>query len=153
MSATLSYQRELTRGTVLELRYLHTAGRHLPVQIRLNGGVVDDSRLVMPTFLTNPTADQLAGRPTLGSLNLHVDPDGTQHRFPTRLGSLGFLGSVTSFEPEGNSVYDGASVSLTRRMTRGLGADSGLHVQQSHRQCDQRVVLEHGQPASRAGWF
>ena len=120
MSATVSYQRELNSGTVLELRYLHTAGRHLPVQIRLNGGVVDNSQLVMPTFLTNPTADQLVGRPTLGSLNLHVDPDGTQHRFPTRLGSLGFLGSVTSFEPEGNSVYDGASVSLTRRMTRGL---------------------------------
>ena len=30
MSGTISYQRELTRGTVLELRYLHTAGRHLP---------------------------------------------------------------------------------------------------------------------------
>ena len=120
MSGTLSYQRELTRGTVLELRYLHTAGRHLPVQIRLNGGVVDNSRLVMPTFLNNPTAAQLAGRPTLGSLNLHVDEDGTQHRFPTRLGGFGFLGSVTSFEPEGNSVYDGASVSLTRRFTRGL---------------------------------
>jgi outer membrane receptor protein involved in Fe transport len=113
MSGTISYQRELNRGTVLELRYLHTAGRHLPVQVRLNGGVVDNSRLVMPTFLTNPTAAQLAGRPTLGSLGLD---DG----FPRRLGHLGFLGSVTAFEPEGNSVYDGASVSLTRRMTRGL---------------------------------
>ena len=120
MSGTISYQRELTPGTVLELRYLHTAGRHLPVQIRLNGGVVDNSRLVIPTFVNNPTAADLAGRPTLGSLNLHVEPDGTQHRFPTRLGPYGFLGSVTSFEPEGNSVYDGASVSVTRRLTDGL---------------------------------
>jgi hypothetical protein len=120
MSATLSYQRELTRGTVLELRYLHTAGRHLPVQTRLNGGVVDYTRLVIPTFFTTPTAAQLAGRPTLGSLGLEVNADGSQSRFPTRLGSLGFLGSVTSFEPEGNSVYDGASVSLTRRFTDGF---------------------------------
>ncbi len=120
MSATLSYQRELTRGTALELRYIHTAGRHLPVQVRLNGGVVDTSRLVIPTFLTPPSADQLTGRPTLGSVNLQVNPDGSQSRFPTRLGSFGFAGSVTSFEPEGNSTYDGASVSLTRRLTNGF---------------------------------
>ncbi len=113
MSATLSYQRELNKGTVLELRYLHTAGRHLPVQVRLNGGVVDNSRLVMPTFLSNPTAADLVGRPTLGSLGL-------DNRFPGRLAPYGFVGAVTSFEPEGNSVYDGASVSLTRRLTNGL---------------------------------
>jgi outer membrane receptor protein involved in Fe transport len=124
MSGTISYQRELNHSTLLEVRYLHTAGRHLPVQIRLNGGVVDNSKLVIPTFLNNPTAAQLAGRPTLGSLGLQVDPDGTQHRFPTRLGSLGFTGAVTSFEPEGNSVYDAGSVSLTRRLTKGLAFTS-----------------------------
>lgn len=113
MSGTLSYQRELARGTVLELRYLHTAGRHLPVQVRLNGGVVDYSKLVMPTFLTNPSAAELAGRPTLGSLGLN-------NRFPRRLAAYGFAGNVTSFEPEGNSVYDGGSVSLTRRLTNGF---------------------------------
>ncbi|MDT4954407.1 MAG: hypothetical protein QOJ02_2545 [Acidobacteriota bacterium] len=121
MSATLSYQRELTQGTVLELRYLHTAGRHLPVQIRLNGGVIDNSRLVIPTFLSMPSAAQLAGRRTLGSLGLDVDPNGNfNHRFPSRLGAYGFAGNVTSFEPEGNSVYDAGSISLTRRFTRGL---------------------------------
>jgi hypothetical protein len=121
MSATLSYQRELTPGTVIELRYLHTAGRHLPVQIRLNGGIVDNNRLVIPTFVNTPTAAQLAGRPTLGSLGLDVDPNGNfNHRFPARLGAYGFAGSVTSFEPEGNSQYDAGSVSLTRRFTRGL---------------------------------
>ncbi|HEY6122013.1 MAG TPA: TonB-dependent receptor, partial [Pyrinomonadaceae bacterium] len=104
MSGTLSYQREISRGTVLELRYLHTAGRHLPVQIRLNGGVVDNSKLIIPTFLNNPSSAQLAGLPTLGSLGLAVDPDGTQHRFPRRLRAFGFNGNVTSFEPEGNSV-------------------------------------------------
>ncbi|HYJ85184.1 MAG TPA: TonB-dependent receptor [Pyrinomonadaceae bacterium] len=113
MSGTLSYQRELGRSTLLELRYLHTAGRHLPVQVRLNGGLVDYSRLVMPTFLAAPGAAQLAGRPTLGSLGLN-------NLFPKRLAPYGFVGAVTSFEPEGNSVYDGGSVSLTRRLTNGL---------------------------------
>jgi hypothetical protein len=57
----------------------------------------------------------------LGSLGLDVDPNGNfNHRFPARLGAYGFAGSVTSFEPEGNSQYDAGSVSLTRRFTRGL---------------------------------
>ena len=120
MSGTISYQREITRGTVMELRYLHTAGRHLPVQIRLNGGVIDYNKLIIPTLLSNPSAAQLSGLPTLGSLGLEVNEDGSQRRFPTRLGQYGFDGNVTSFEPEGNSVYDGASVSLTRRLTNGF---------------------------------
>jgi hypothetical protein len=124
MAWTLSYQRELARGTVLELRYLHTAGRHLPVQVRLNGGVVDTSRLVIPTFVNNPTAAQLAGRPTLADVGLDIvrDADGNvvaDRRFPRRLGQ-GFLGSVTSFEPAGNSVYDAGSASLTRRFSNNL---------------------------------
>jgi hypothetical protein len=120
MSWMLSYQRELTPGTIMELRYLHTAGRHLPVQVRLNGGVVDTNRLVIPTFLTNPTAGQLAGRPTLGDVGLDIvrDENGdvaANNRFPARLGNQGFAGSVTSFEPEGNSVYDAGAISITRR--------------------------------------
>jgi len=121
MSGTVSYQREIGHGTVVELRYLHTAGRHLPVQIRLNGGVIDNSKLVLPTFFASPTAAQLAGRPTLGALGLDLAADGSfNHRFPTRLGALGFRGNLTSFEPEGNSQYDSGSVSLTRRFSKSL---------------------------------
>ncbi|MEJ7617914.1 MAG: TonB-dependent receptor [Pyrinomonadaceae bacterium] len=123
MSWTLSYQRELAAGTVLELRYLHTAGRHLPVQVRRNGGIIDYARLVMPTFLSAPAAGQLAGRPTLGEVGLAIDDNGN-NRFPGALASYGFLGSVTAFEPEGNSVYDGGSVSVTRRFSRSLAFTS-----------------------------
>ncbi len=101
-------------GTVLELRYLHTAGRHLPVQVRLNGGLVDNSRLVMPTFLAQSNSCRL----WLDGLRWAVWDSTTV--FPSRLEPYGFVGAVTSFEPEGNSVYDGGSVSLTRRLTNGL---------------------------------
>lgn len=125
LSAALSYQREITPGTVLELRYLHTAGRHLPVQIRLNHGVVDYSKLIIPTFTSAPNVSQLANLPTLGSLNLDADPElGTNHRFPRALARYGFTGNVTSHQPEGNSVYDGGSISLTRRFTRGFSLTS-----------------------------
>ncbi|MEJ7713552.1 MAG: hypothetical protein WKF84_27830 [Pyrinomonadaceae bacterium] len=118
MAWALSYQRELTPGTVLELRYLHTAGRHLPVQVRRNGGLIDYSKLVIPTFTSNPTAAELAGRPTLSDLGLD-----TNRLFPDALGN-GFTGSVTAFEPSGNSVYDAGSVSLTRRFTNRLAFTS-----------------------------
>jgi len=121
MAWSLSYQRELTTGTVMELRYLHNAGRHLPVQVRLNGGVIDTSKLVIPTFLIQPTTTQLQELPTLGSIGLDIDPvTGANRRFPARLGSSGFRGDVTAFLPVGNSVYDGVSVSLVRRFNRNF---------------------------------
>jgi hypothetical protein len=109
---TLSYQREVAANTGLEIRYLGTRGRHLPIQVRRNAGIVP-SNLGLPTFLAQPTTAQLAGLTnTLGAIN-------AQRR--TALGAFGFLGNVTEFAPVGNSQYDAASVSLTRRFSRRLG--------------------------------
>lgn len=113
MSFTLSYQRQLTPTTALEVRYLGTRGRHLPIQLRLTGGRVDYNRLVVPTFLTPPTTTQLAGLPTIAQL-------GVSKLFPRQLGEFGFQSNITFFEPSGNSQYDAGSVSLTRRFSRGL---------------------------------
>ena len=111
LSWTLSYQRQLTPTTAVEFRYLGTRGRHLPIQLRLNNGIVP-SNLGLPTFLSQPTAAQLSGlTKTLGDINAQ------------RRGSLtpyGFLGNVTEHTPVGNSQYDSGSVSLTRRFSRGL---------------------------------
>lgn len=111
LSWTLSYQRQLTPTTAVEFRYLGTRGRHLPIQLRLNNGIVPGN-LGLPTFLSQPTAAQLASlTKTLGDINAQ------------RRGSLtpyGFLGFVTEHEPVGNSQYDSGSVSLTRRFSRGL---------------------------------
>ncbi|MBA3439643.1 MAG: TonB-dependent receptor, partial [Pyrinomonadaceae bacterium] len=127
MSFTLSYQRQLTPTTALELRYLGTRGRHLPIQTRLTGGTVNYNRLIIPTFFNSPSAAQLAGLPTLGSLGLNqvFDEEGSviaDRRFPRRLDEFGFTSNITFFEPGGNSQYDGGSISLTRRFSRGFAA-------------------------------
>lgn len=109
---TLSYQRELTPSTSVEFRYLSTRGRHLPIQVRLNQGVVP-SNLGIPTFFSQPTAAQLASLTTnLGQVRAQAQ---------RRLQSFGFLGEVTEFSPIGNSQYDSGSVSVTRRFSQGLG--------------------------------
>ncbi|HEX8144882.1 MAG TPA: TonB-dependent receptor [Pyrinomonadaceae bacterium] len=115
ISWAVSYQRELSATTAIELRYLATRGRHLPVQIRLNAGVVP-ANIGLPTFFSQPTAAQLAGlTKTLGDINALRQ---------TMLGPYGFLGSVTEHSPVGNSQYDSGSVSLTRRFSRGLAFTS-----------------------------
>jgi outer membrane receptor protein involved in Fe transport len=108
---TLSYQRELSPSMALELRYLSTRGRHLPVQVRLNSGLVPPA-LNIPTFFSRPTSAQLAAlTTTLGQL-------AAQRQLA--LGRYGFAGNITEFEPEGNSQYDSGALSLTRRFTRGF---------------------------------
>ncbi len=112
LSWTLSYQRELAANLGLEVRYLGTRGKHLPIQVRRNAGVVP-TNLGLPTFFAQPTAAQLSGLTrTLGDIN-------AQRR--TALGAFGFLGSVTEFAPVGNSQYDALSASLTRRFAQRLG--------------------------------
>lgn len=109
ISWTLSYQRELTSNTTLELRYLSTRGRHLPVQVQLNAGVVP-ANLNIPTFFSTPTAAQLASlTTTLGDIPRQRS-----------LAPFGFLSAVTEHSPIGNSQYDAGSVSLTRRFTDGF---------------------------------
>jgi len=108
----LSYQRELTPSTGLELRYLSTRGRRLPIQVRLNAGV-EPGGLGLPTFFAEPSQAQL------DALSVTLDQLVAARR--NSLAAFGFLGNVTSFAPAGNSQYDSGSVSLTRRLSRGLG--------------------------------
>lgn len=115
----LSFQRELGSSMALEVRYLGTRGRHLPVQLRRNGGTTNRAALTIPTFFSTPSAAQLAGLPTLGSIRAR--PDVTVFPLdaftaPTEQ----FGGFVTAFEPVGNSNYDSGAISLTRRFRAGL---------------------------------
>ncbi|HYJ45639.1 MAG TPA: TonB-dependent receptor [Pyrinomonadaceae bacterium] len=115
MSWSVSYQRALPQAMTVELRYLGTRGRKLPVQLRLNAGMVGESNLVIPTFFQTPTPQQLAALPTLGQIKSRP---GMNTR---RLAAYGFSQDLTSYQFAGDSQYDGASVSLTRNYTRGLG--------------------------------
>ena len=108
-SWALSFQRELTPTMALELRYLGTRSRHLPIQVWINAGVspVTDTNFV-PTFFSQPTAAQLAGlRPV------------SQFQAARRLINPAF-GILTTFSPVGNSQYDGGAINVTRRFSRGL---------------------------------
>lgn len=120
-SFAMSYQRSLGQSLALEVRYLGTRGRHLPVQLRLNGGTTNRAALTIPTFFGTPTAAQLAGLTTLGTIRGRSDV--SQFPLDNLVASQGefFGGFVTSFEPVGNSQYDSGSVSLTSRNYKGLG--------------------------------
>lgn len=113
-SFALSFQRELTNNMAMEVRYLGTRGRHLPVQVRFAQPRVNDNALRIPTFLSEPTAAQLQGLPTLSTLRA-LPGVGT-----SAFMQQGFLFFLTGFEPVGNSNYDSGSISVTRRFIDGL---------------------------------
>jgi outer membrane receptor protein involved in Fe transport len=108
-SWAFSFQRELTPTMALELRYLGTRSRHLPVQIWLNPGIppVTATRFV-PTFFSQPTAAQLAGLPAVSTFQA-----ARAFRNPA-------FNILTTFDPVGNSQYDGVAANVTRRFSRGL---------------------------------
>ena len=116
VSWALSYQRQITNDMGIEFRFLSTRSYKLPVQVQENGGIVRDQDLVIPTFFTPPTADQLAGLPTLGAITAASPTVGQR-----ALAQYGFNQAVTGFPPIGKSWYDGGSVSLTRRFSKDLG--------------------------------
>ena len=118
MAFSLSVQRELTPTMALEVRYLGTRSRHLPIQVPQNFALTPAEALTIPTFFSQPTAAQLTGLPTL--TNVRTRPGvRVQPYF-----SQGFFGGITAFLPVGNSQYDSGSVSVTRRFSQGLAFTS-----------------------------
>jgi len=112
----VSYQRQLGANNGIEVRYLRTRSRKMPVQVQLNAGQTPDSAFVIPTFLNAPTAGDLAGRPTIDQVFVANPTIGE-----TPLGQYGFEGVVTGFPAIGKSNYDGISASFTRRFARNVG--------------------------------
>jgi Carboxypeptidase regulatory-like domain len=109
---SLSFQKEVLRNYIVELRYIGTHNRFLPLQRRLNAGI--PVPVSLPVFAT--TEDALGrnykGAPTLGDFQA------------AQLGALepyGFAGTLTAFSPVGTSQYHGASLQVQRRFNHGLG--------------------------------
>ncbi len=108
-------QHTFAKDYTIEVRYLGTRGVHLPVQQRINRAAVVTPSAYLPTFLTPPTAAQLAGlTQTLGALTALRD---TKSNI---LAPYGFLSDITGFMPVGNSIYNGLAVQLNRRFTNNL---------------------------------
>jgi hypothetical protein len=116
LSWSLAVQREFLRNWSVEARYLGTRGVHLFVQSRLNGGVPPSFNL--PTFFN---ASEIPGRSTLRSLPSRQDFLDARGRL---LSDLGFLGNITAFPAQGNSIYHGGSVNVKRRLSQGVSIDA-----------------------------
>ncbi|HVG37832.1 MAG TPA: carboxypeptidase regulatory-like domain-containing protein [Pyrinomonadaceae bacterium] len=111
---TASLQREFLRDYSIEFRYLHTRGVHLLTQNRINRQAKANPQFGgLPTFLAAPSQTQL------DALTLTLDDIDARSSYVPAYENAGFFSSVVGFLSNGNSVYDGGSVSLQRRFSNG----------------------------------
>jgi hypothetical protein len=115
----VSIQRQLTRSTGIEVRYLRTYGKKQFVQVQTNSRPVVDAAMVIPTLYSAPTAAALAALPTLGSVVTANPILNGATRAPRQLPQ--FAGVLTSDPNIGKSKYDGVSFSVNRRFARHFG--------------------------------
>jgi hypothetical protein len=107
-------QRVLARDYILEVRYLGTRGVHelLQEQINIQSAVTPSQNI--PTYYSMPSLATLGSLPlTLGQLR-SISPVIPQYA------NAGFVSPITAYMPEGWSLYNGLSVQLNRRLSRGL---------------------------------
>jgi hypothetical protein len=108
-------QHIFAKDYTFEVRYLGTRGVHLPVQQRINREAIVTPTNFLPTYLSAPTASQLAGLNTsLGQLLAERDASSNFYA------PYGFNQNITAFEPIGNSSYNGLALQLNRRFTNNL---------------------------------
>jgi hypothetical protein len=115
-----------------ESRYVGTHSVHLSVQIRLDEQPVVNSSNALPTYLTAPSQATLNGLTNgLANVNnatgacvatatcLETTYDNGGYLSPAYL-NAGFQSFITSYQPWGNSIYNGWANTLTRRFSHGL---------------------------------
>ncbi len=111
-------QHQFAGNYVFESRYVGTRGLFLPVQIQLNRRAVVNASNALPVFFTPPsqaTLDSLTN--TLADLQAAAGAGGS---LVPAFAQAGFGSTITTFLPEGNSIYHGWSNELSRRFSNGL---------------------------------
>lgn len=123
---SIALQRELARDLRLELRYIGTHGRKLPIQRWVNAGLLPTGGaeaygVGLPIFLneSDALAASFAGAPTLADFRAIRDGDNGLILQP-----YGFYGVITEFAPVGKSWYHGGSVALTKRFSNGFALNA-----------------------------
>jgi hypothetical protein len=111
---TASVQHELYRNTSIEVRYLGTKGTNMFAQTQLNAmSAFDRGARPLPTYFS--TADVpatfAAGSPTLAAFSATAGRP---------FAAQGFLGPVTGFTTNAQSIYHSGSVDLNQRAWRGV---------------------------------
>jgi hypothetical protein len=116
LNGTLGVQRLIGKDYTIEARYVYTKGVHLWNQTRMNIVSPVTASHNLPTYLTTPTADQLAADTlTLGALRTTPLPGGTADLPFNNLAIYGFGQNLTGYHPWGNSRYNGLAVQVTKR--------------------------------------
>ena len=107
-------QHVFAKNYTFQIGYVGTRGVHLPAQIQLNRQSVVTPSRYLPTYFTMPSAATLAALPlTLGDLTKisSISP---------AYAAAGFKSTITSYQPEGSSTYNGLTLQLNRRFSNGL---------------------------------
>jgi hypothetical protein len=109
-------QHSFHKNYVIDVRYLGTRGVHLLLQTQLNHLPLVTPANSLPLYMTAPSQDALNALPlTLTQI---------QNDFPkiNPLAQYGFNNSlgITSYVPQGNSIYHGLAVDVTKRFSSQL---------------------------------
>ncbi len=121
LNGTIGVQRLIGKDYTIEARYVYTKGVHLWNQTRLNIVSPVTATNNLPTYLTTPTAAQLAADTlTLGALKSTVVPGGTAALPYNNLAIYGFQQALVGYHPWGNSRYNGLAVQVNKRYSKSF---------------------------------
>jgi hypothetical protein len=112
MNWSLGVQHEFAHDYTLEVRYVGTRGVHLLEQTQLNRNAVVTPQLYLPTYLASP------GSAVLNSLPVTLTQLNALKALNNPLAPYGFTNSIMTYEPVGNSIYNGLALELKKRMSR-----------------------------------
>ncbi|MEP7355386.1 MAG: carboxypeptidase regulatory-like domain-containing protein [Acidobacteriota bacterium] len=106
-------QKVFGKDYVVDVRYLGTRGVHLLLQTQLNRLAIVTPTNSLPTYLAQPSAAELNALPlTLNQLTAQRTASGNP------FAAYGFTSPITSYGPQGNSIYHGLAVDITKRLSR-----------------------------------
>jgi len=112
---TFDVQHTFLNDYLLDVRYLGTRGIHLLQQQQINVQSPISPTDSIPTFMSTPSLATLASLPlTVGMLR----PTGSN--ILPQYYAAGFTSPVTAYVPQGWSSYEGLSVQLNKRLSKGL---------------------------------
>jgi hypothetical protein len=113
----IGVQHVFSNNYTFESNYIGTHGVYLPVQIQLNRQPVVNASNALPLYYSMPSQGTLNSLTnTLSGLDALKDAGG--NILPGYL-AAGFTGIITSYQPWGNSLYNGWANTLTRRFSNG----------------------------------
>ncbi len=118
MNFSLGVQHEFAHDFTLEVRDVASKGVHLLEQTDLNRDAVVTPETYLPTYLAAPSQD------TLNSLPLTLSHLTALRKTNNPLAPYGFTNTITSYEPLGNSIYQGVVTELKKRFSRHLQLDA-----------------------------